>query len=88
MTRANRRGLRTLAQLVVSGGFTALVAALSAGLSPWQVGIVLACSQLAVTWGQNFLEGRELVPELLAPTAPAPETWVEARLRTDNQPRP
>jgi hypothetical protein len=75
MTRANRRALRTLAQLVVSAGFTAAVAAVVQGLSATQAGAVLAASQLAVTWAQNYLEGAGFVPELLP--APHPEAPAE-----------
>lgn len=71
MTRANRRALRTLAQLVVSAGFTGIVAVIVQGLTATQAGAVLAASQLAVTWAHNFLEGRDLLPELLPPKPPA-----------------
>jgi hypothetical protein len=66
VTRSNRRTLRTLAQLVASSGFTGLVAALTSGLSPWWVAVVLASSQLGITKAQNWLEENDFVPELLA----------------------
>lgn len=70
-SKANRRSLRTIAQLLVSGGFTALVAAISSGLEPHVVGLILAASQVAVTWGQNFLEQKEIIPTIFP--APPPQ---------------
>ena len=91
MNRANCRALRTLAQLVVSAGFTAAVAVIVQGLSATQAGAVLAGAQLVVTWGQNWLEAHDLVPELLPP-APAEaaadtanERYIASRLRTDER---
>jgi hypothetical protein len=90
MNRANRKALRTLAQLVVSAGFTAAVAIIVQGLTAAQAGAVLAVSavsQLVVTWGQNYLEAKDVLPEFLPPkpaeVATANERYVAARLRTD-----
>lgn len=94
MNRANRRSLRTIAQLIVSAGFTALVSVVAEGLTPFQAGVTLAAAQVAVTWAQNFLEGKELVPEFLPPSPPevranevvsANERYIRARLSTDTR---
>ncbi len=98
MSRANRRALRTLAQLVVSAGFTAAVAVIVQGLTATQAAAVLAGAQLLVTWGQNYLEAKDLVPELLPPPGPkrppvpisgSNERWITGRLADDegNQPQ-
>lgn len=71
MNHAVRKGLRTLLQLVVSGGLTALVAALADGLAPQTAAIVLAGWQVVVTLVQNTLEASGTVPTLL-PSPPAP----------------
>lgn len=89
MNRANRRALRTLAQLVVSAGFTAAVAVIVQGLTATQAGLVLAGAQLVVTWGQNYLEAKDLVPELLPP-APAEaitanERYITGRLADERR---
>ncbi len=70
-SKANRRSLRTIAQFIVGGGFTALIAAITAGMEPYVLGIVLAVSTVAVTWGQNFLEENEIIPTIFP--APPPQ---------------
>lgn len=70
-SKANRRSLRTIAQFIVGGGFTALVTAIASGLEPYVLGIVLAVCTCAVTWGQNYLEDHEIVPTLFP--APPPQ---------------
>ena len=70
-SKANRRSLRTIAQFVVGGGFTALVTAVANGLEPYVLGIVLATCTVMVTWGQNYLEDHEVVPTFLP--APPPQ---------------
>lgn len=70
MNKGIRKALRTLAQLVVSGGLTALVAAVTDGLDPQTAVIVLAGWQVAVTFCQNALEAKGVVPELLPARRP------------------
>lgn len=73
---ALRKTVRTLLQLVVSGGLTALVSAITDGLAPETTAVVLAAWQVVVTLAQNALESAGAVPTLLpspaAPGAPAP----------------
>lgn len=65
MSKAVRRGLRTLLQLIAAGGMTGLVAAVSEGLSAYTSGIVLAASTVLVAFTQNLLEDTGAVPTLL-----------------------
>lgn len=73
MNRATRKALRTLLQLIASGGLTVLVSAVAEGLSPTSAGLVLALNTVAVTFLQNLLEAEGVVPTLLPTTMPVNE---------------
>lgn len=62
---STRRALRTILQLVASGGLTALVNAIAGGLSPATSVLVLALFQVIVTYAQNFLEDNTSFPTIL-----------------------
>lgn len=65
MSDAVRRALRTLMQLVASGGLTALVDKLVGGMDPAYVAIVMAVWQVAVTFAHNWLEDNTAFPTVL-----------------------
>lgn len=62
-----QRAIRTLCQLVVAGGLTALVDQLAHGLAPATAGLILAGWQVIVTLAQNALEDAGTIPALLKP---------------------
>lgn len=64
MSRALRRGARTLLQLVAAGGLTAVIAAL-ADLAPNAKALILAGGTLLIAVAQNALESSGAVPEVL-----------------------
>ncbi|MDP9472118.1 MAG: hypothetical protein M3Q71_15860 [Chloroflexota bacterium] len=64
MNDASRRALRTLAQFVVAGGFTAMVDAYIVGLDTGEKATVLAVAQLVVTFAQNYLEDLGSIPAI------------------------
>jgi len=65
MNRAARKAIRTLLQLIASGGLTALVAAVADGLAAATATIVLAAWTVVVTYVQNALEDNCTIPTLL-----------------------
>lgn len=65
MSETWKRVFRTLLQLVVSGGLTAAVTAISGGLAPAVAALVLAGWQLVVTWAQNSLEEKKVIPSVM-----------------------
>lgn len=66
-----RRPLRTLAQLIVGGGLTAVVAAISDGLAPATAAVWMAIWTVVVTVAQNYLEDNTAFPAVLkAPPSP------------------
>lgn len=64
-----KRGIRTLIQLVASGGLTALVDKLAGGLDPSYVALVLSGWQVVVTLAQNWLEDNTAFPAVLKKNA-------------------
>lgn len=75
MNRALRKALRTLLQVIASGGLTALVSAIAGGVAPATAAIVLAGWTVVVTYVQNALEGTGSIPTLLpSPVAGTPVT--------------
>lgn len=73
-----RRAIRTLLQLIASGGLTVLVGEFVDGLTPRQAALTLAAWQVVVTYLQNVLEDKGTIPSLLkAPASdganPVPE---------------
>ena len=71
MNDASRRALRTLFQFIVAGGFTEVINQFVVDLDGTQKLLVLAVSQLVVTFAQNYLEDNTSTPALLK--APASE---------------
>ena len=67
MTRGLKKATRTLLQLIVSGGLTATVTAIT-GTSKNAL-FILAVWQVIVTFAQNTLEDTGSIPTLL-PTTP------------------
>lgn len=70
MNHATRKAIRTLLQLIVSGGLTALVQAV-ADLAPVWAPVVLAAWTVVVTYAQNLLESGGRVATIL-PSPPVP----------------
>lgn len=66
MNKGLRKAIRTMVQLIVSGGLTALVAAV-ANLDAATSAVVLGGWQVVVTFCQNALESSGRIPELLPP---------------------
>ncbi len=64
MNDASRRALRTLAQFVVAGGFTAMIDAYIVNLGTGEQATVLALSQLVITFAQNYLEDLGAIPSV------------------------
>lgn len=84
LTRGLKKGLRTVGQVIVGGGATALVAALADGLSPRNAALLLGAFTALAAFLQNYGEGSGHLPVLLptpslipGPTAAAVAT-VEA----------
>ncbi len=71
MKNADRKSLRTLMQLMVSGAFTTLVAALAGKFTAADSAVVLAVSQIFVTYAHNWLEDHEVIPTILRRPTPA-----------------
>lgn len=70
MNHAARKAVRTILQLVVSGGLTAAVTALADLKAEWTP-LILAGWQVLVTYAQNELEASGAVPTLLpSPAVP------------------
>lgn len=67
-----QRALRTLAQLIVAGGLTALVDQLAHGLGASTAALVLAGWQVVVTLAHNALEDAGTIPTLLKTPTPPP----------------
>jgi hypothetical protein len=65
LTGAFHRVVRTLLQLIVAGGLTALVNTFASGLDPSWMAFVLAGWQLVVTAAQNYLEATNVIPAIL-----------------------
>lgn len=65
MSDATRRFLRTVIQLIASGGLTAIVDAVVGGLSPAMIALVLAVWQAVVTYCHNWLEDNTRFPAML-----------------------
>ena len=59
------RFIRSLLQLIVGGGLTALVTALTGGLDPALVAVVMTLCTLVVNFAQNMLEDMDKVPVIL-----------------------
>lgn len=79
MNRALRKALRTILQVIASGGLTALVSAIAGGIAPATAAIVLATWTVIVTYVQNALEGTGTIPTLLpSPVAGVPDTALVA----------
>lgn len=68
LNRGTKKALRTLVQMIVSGGLTALVNTLASGLEPTTKLMVAAGWMFIVTFAQNNLETAGAIPTLL-PTA-------------------
>lgn len=62
MTDPIRRALRTLFQFIAAGGLTALIDEVAADLSGSAQAAVFMLAALLVTYAQNELEDRGLVP--------------------------
>lgn len=80
MSDAKRRTIRTLLQLIASGGLTALVAAVADGLTATQAASVLAAWNIVVTFSQNWAEDNTTFPAVFkAPASsgvnPEPSSW-------------
>lgn len=66
-----RRAIRTLLQLIASGGLTALVDSFAGGLSPESATLLLMINTVLVTFLQNYLEDNTSFPAILkAPASP------------------
>jgi hypothetical protein len=74
MNRAARKAIRTLLQVIASGGLTALVSAIAGGIEPATAAIFMAAWTVIVTYTQNALEGTGTIPTLL----PSPQAGVAA----------
>lgn len=59
------RVFRTLLQLIVAGGLTALISLLANGLDPAWTALILAGWQAVVTAAQNYLEATKIIPAIL-----------------------
>jgi ABC-type proline/glycine betaine transport system permease subunit len=69
MNRTLSRVARTIAQLIAAGGLTALVVAITEGLSPNVKAVVLAGATVLVALCQNLLEGSGTIPTVFEPPA-------------------
>ncbi len=67
MSESLARTLRTIIQVIASGGLTGIVALITDGLSPFLAAGVLAVSQVVVTYSQNVLEERDIIPSVFKP---------------------
>lgn len=67
MSDTLNRTIRTILQVVASGGLTAMVATVADGLSPVVSALVLAVWMIVVTFAQNALEEKEIVPTFFKP---------------------
>lgn len=65
MKEASNRAVRTLAQLIASGGLTALVDQAVGGLSAEQAGLVLTGWAVFVTFVHNYLEDAGIIKSRL-----------------------
>ncbi len=65
MNDASRRALRTLLQFIVAGGFTEVISTFVVDLDATQKLLVLALTQLVVTFAQNYLEDNTNAPAIL-----------------------
>lgn len=65
LTRGLKKGLRTIGQVIVGGGATALVAALADGLSPRNAALLLGAFTALAAFLQNYGEGSGHLPVLL-----------------------
>lgn len=65
MSDSARRAIRTLLQLVASGGLTALIEYIAGGLSPFISGLLLVVNTVLVTFAHNYLEDNTSFPTIL-----------------------
>jgi len=65
LSRGLRKAGRTLLQLIAGGALTALVAALTNGLSPDVEGVVMAAWTVLVAFLHNYGETAGIVPAIL-----------------------
>lgn len=72
MSESLARTLRTILQVIASGGLTGIVTLASNGLTPIVAAIVFAVSQVGVTYCQNVLEERKVIPAVFKPATSAP----------------